>query len=90
MPSDLARALLRLSPAVHARRAALLGGVRLLPLGRFFVAGEDVYPKIVDTWLGATKPAPEHSRLGPMSWLPRRAGTAAASAAQASALRAGV
>jgi hypothetical protein len=89
LPSDLARALLRLSPAVHARRAALLGGIRLLPLGRFFVEGEDVYPRIVDTWLGITKPAPERARLGPMSWLPRRAGTPAAAVARESSLRSG-
>jgi hypothetical protein len=87
LPSDLARALLRLFPAVHARRAALLGGIRLLPLGRFFVAGEDVYSRIVDTWLGVTKPAPERERLGPMSWLPRRTGTPAAAAAQEAMLR---
>lgn len=43
-------ALLELSPAAHARRAALLGGLRLMPLGRFFVSDRDVYPEIVDGW----------------------------------------
>ena len=84
LPSDLARALLRLSPAAQARSAALLGGLRLLPLGRFHVAGEDVYPNIVDSWLGAAGPSPERPRLAPMSWLPRHARAAASIASGAS------
>jgi hypothetical protein len=47
---ELGLALLELSPAAHARRAALLGGLRLMPLGRFFVSDRDVYPEIVDSW----------------------------------------
>jgi len=56
-PSELGSALLRLPPAAQARRGALLGGLRLLPLGRFYEAGEDVYPVIIDTWLALATPA---------------------------------
>lgn len=56
-PSELGSALLRLSPAGQARSGALLGGLRLLPLGRLYEAGEDVYPAIVDAWLALAKPA---------------------------------
>jgi len=47
---ELGLALLDLSPAAYARRAALLGGLRLMPLGRFFDGDRDVYPEIVDGW----------------------------------------
>jgi hypothetical protein len=48
---ELGIALLELSPAAFARRAALLGGLRLMPLGRFFDGDRDVYPEIVDSWV---------------------------------------
>ncbi len=48
-PRDLAEALLRLSPSSYDRRAELLGGARLLPLGRFLWNGRDVYPQLVET-----------------------------------------
>jgi len=47
---ELGLALLELSPAAYARRAALLGGLRLMPLGRFFDGDRDVYAEIVDSW----------------------------------------
>jgi intracellular multiplication protein IcmJ len=56
-PSDLAGALCRLSPSAYANRAKLLGGVRLLPLGRFYAGNEDVYPEIVDRWCEIAKAA---------------------------------
>jgi hypothetical protein len=43
-----AAALLRLSPSAYARRGALLAGVRLLPRGRYFRDGEDIYPQLLD------------------------------------------
>lgn len=49
-PSALADALLRLSPAGFKRRDTLLGGVRLLPMGKLFDAEGDVYPRIVESW----------------------------------------
>lgn len=49
-PAELADALLRLSGAAFARCDALLGGVRMLPMGRLFEGSEDVYPAIVDSW----------------------------------------
>jgi hypothetical protein len=47
----LGLALLELSSAAYARRAALLGGLRLMPLGRFFDGDRDIYPEIVDSWV---------------------------------------
>lgn len=49
-PSELASVLARLSRAAYDRRRRLLGGLRLLPSGRYFVGAEDVYPAIVDGW----------------------------------------
>ena len=49
-PRELGLALLDLSPAAHSHRGALLGGLRLLPLGRFFEDGEDIYPAVVHAW----------------------------------------
>jgi intracellular multiplication protein IcmJ len=46
-PRDLAEALSFISPSTYAHRHELLGGVRLLPLGRFFVDGRDVYPRLL-------------------------------------------
>jgi len=48
---ELGLALLKLSPAAYARRAALLGSLRLMTLGRFFEGDKDVYPEIVDSWM---------------------------------------
>lgn len=50
LPSELGRALLRLSPSAYARRGNLLGGLRLLPAGHFFDGERDIYPAIVDGW----------------------------------------
>jgi intracellular multiplication protein IcmJ len=49
-PRQLGAALHDLAPADYERRATLLGGVRLLPLGRFFQAGLDIYPKFLRAW----------------------------------------
>jgi hypothetical protein len=45
-------ALLCLKPDFYSRRSALLGGLRLLPLGRFYRNGVDVYPDLLSA-LGA-------------------------------------
>lgn len=50
LPSELAAALHQLSPATRARLPELLAGLRLLPLGRFFLDAADVYPDVVDAW----------------------------------------
>ena len=52
-PSDLADALLCLSPPAYRRRAQLLSGIRLLSAGRFFAGEDDVYPEVVDSWRSA-------------------------------------
>ena len=49
-PRELGLALLELSSVAYARRAQLLGGLRLMPLGRFFQGEHDVYPEIVRSW----------------------------------------
>lgn len=68
LPSELGRALLRLSPAAYARRSKLLGGLRLLPAGHFFDGERDIYPAIVDGWSGvAASPLPRRE-------LPERTG----------------
>ncbi len=51
-PSELAAALRQLSREAYAKRSRLLDGVRLLPLGRLFAGERDVYPDMVDAWLG--------------------------------------
>ncbi len=63
-PSELGRALLRLSPGAYARRSKLLGGLRLLPAGHFFDGGRDIYPAIVDGWSGVAA-SPLHRREFP-------------------------
>lgn len=55
-PSELAQALSRMSAPSYDQRHKLLGGVRVLPVGRFFVGSEDIYPAIVDSWLSSAKP----------------------------------
>jgi intracellular multiplication protein IcmJ len=46
-PRLLAAALFRAEPKFYEDRARLLGGLRLLCRARFFVNGEDIYPRIV-------------------------------------------
>ena len=66
----LGLALLELSPAAYARRAALLGGLRLMPLGRFFDGDRDVYPEIVDSWMKPSdKPGVRTKTAEPISSL---------------------
>jgi len=67
---ELGNALLELSPAAYARRAALLGGLRLMPLGRFFDGDRDVYPEIVDSWMKPSdKPGVRTKTAEPISSL---------------------
>jgi hypothetical protein len=53
-PSELAHVLARMARATYERRHRLLGGLRVLPAGRFFVGATNVYPAIVDSWLNRT------------------------------------
>jgi len=46
-PRVLGAALMRMKPRVYEDRARLLGGLRLWPRGRFFVDGEDIYPRLI-------------------------------------------
>ena len=36
-----------MKPKAYEDRARLLGGLRLLSRGRFFVDGEDIYPQLI-------------------------------------------
>lgn len=49
-PRALGAALLGLDPAAYERRASLLGGTRLLPRGRLYRDGEDVYPQLLEAF----------------------------------------
>jgi intracellular multiplication protein IcmJ len=49
-PSELADALLRLPAESYNSRDRLLGGTRLLSLGKLFDGTSDIYPEIVDSW----------------------------------------
>jgi intracellular multiplication protein IcmJ len=49
-PRALGAALLGLDPAAYERRASLLGGTRLLPRGRFYRDGQDVYPRLLEAF----------------------------------------
>ncbi len=55
-PRELAAALLEMSPASYGRRAALLGGVRVLHRGRHIRDGQGVYPEILVGWAAAASP----------------------------------
>jgi intracellular multiplication protein IcmJ len=46
-PRVLGQALMRAKPDLYAQRATRLGGLRLWSLGKFFVDGEDVYPRLI-------------------------------------------
>ena len=46
-PRVLGEALMRARPNLYADRARRLGGLRLWSRGKFFVDGEDVYPRLV-------------------------------------------
>jgi hypothetical protein len=46
-PRVLGAALMRMKPRLYEDRARLLGGLRLLSQGRFFVDGEDIYPQLI-------------------------------------------
>ena len=46
-PRVLGAALMRMKARLYEDRARLLGGLRLLSRGRFFVDGEDIYPQLI-------------------------------------------
>jgi intracellular multiplication protein IcmJ len=49
-PKALGAALLELPPEATATLPDRLSGIRLLPLGRLFRDGEDIYPTILTAW----------------------------------------
>jgi intracellular multiplication protein IcmJ len=57
-PQQLAAALREMRPTDYSRRSALLGGVRLLPLGRLFRGGIDIYPQVLRAWARCSPQVP--------------------------------
>ena len=57
-PLDLADALAAMSPRDYARRAKLLGGLRLLHRGQMLRHGRDLYPAQLALWAARTAPRP--------------------------------
>ena len=55
-PRQLGAALLRLPGSEYRHRAALLGGIRLLPLGRLYRDGRDSYPAMLSAWAAPSPP----------------------------------
>ena len=49
-PLDLAAALLGVDRTAPSRRPPLVHGLRLLPLGRLYQEGHDVYPQVLHDW----------------------------------------
>lgn len=50
--SELAQSLSLMRPDTYSERHRLLGGIRVIAAGRFFVEGKDIYPEILDEWCG--------------------------------------
>jgi intracellular multiplication protein IcmJ len=63
-PSELAQLLTRISRTAYQHRQELLGGVRVVPCGRFFVGAADVYPDVVDSWRERTVSAANKGSQG--------------------------
>ena len=57
-PRQLGAALLELSAADYERRTNLLGGIRLLPTGRLYENGRDIYPDMLRDWTPAPAKSP--------------------------------
>jgi hypothetical protein len=55
-PRHLGAALRELPPPDYERRSALLGGIRLLPIGRLFHHGRDIYPDMLRDWAPPSRP----------------------------------
>ncbi|MBV6632830.1 MAG: type IVB secretion system protein IcmJDotN [Alphaproteobacteria bacterium] len=64
-PADLGEALLAISEEAYEKRAEVLDGVRLLPLGRKYVGERDVFPKMVDFWVSRHGP---FAKSRPKQW----------------------
>ena len=52
-PRVLGQAMMRAKPNLYADRARRLGGLRLWSRGKFFIDGEDVYPRLVASGVAA-------------------------------------
>jgi intracellular multiplication protein IcmJ len=64
-PAELANMLLDMDEETYARRGEFLAGIRLMHLGKRMKDGENVMPKILDSWLG---PGGPYGNLKPTSW----------------------
>jgi intracellular multiplication protein IcmJ len=65
-PAEVADLLLAMPDEHYAKRGDFLRGIRLLPLGTRRQDGEDIMPKVVDSWLGSGGP---YAGMQPASWV---------------------
>lgn len=63
---ELANILLSMPDEAYDKRADFLRGVRLLPLGKRQQEGEDIMPKVIDSWMDAGGP---YGNLKPSTWI---------------------
>lgn len=64
-PADLGEAMLALTPEAYERRADSLAGLKLLPLGRKIVDDKDVFPEVLERWVG---PGGPFEKAAPQGW----------------------
>lgn len=64
-PADLGEAMLALDDEAYGDRAAILDGLRLLPLGRKYVGERDVFPSMVEFWISGQGP---FAKSRPKQW----------------------
>lgn len=65
-PLELGNVMLQMPDELYAKRAEFLQGLRLLPLGVRMQEGEDIMPKIVDSWCDRGGP---FANLRPQTWI---------------------
>ena len=64
-PLELADIMLNMPNSLYGKRAEFLDGIRLLPMGHRRQGGEDIMPKMVDSWLTTGGP---YANLNPRTW----------------------
>lgn len=65
-PLDLANVMLEMPDELYETREDFLTGLRLLPLGIRMQGGEDIMPKIVETW---TERGGPYANMRPQAWM---------------------
>lgn len=65
-PLELANIMLNMPDSLYEKRTEFLDGIRLLPTGHRKQGGEDIMPKMVDSWLTTGGP---YANLNPRTWI---------------------